>query len=297
MHIKTKDIKSLKIGFAGIGIMGSAMSEHIHDKRFNLSIYNRTKDKKVYQQLLKKGINEANTISDLAKKCDIIFTCLDDEVSVINAVNEILPHLKEGSIIIDTTTIGKKSAIKIGNILQAKNCIFLDAPITGGQKGAKAGNLTVMVGGDKEYFDYLLPLFGSFGSLIKYCGNIGSGQAVKSINQLLCAVNLAGTCEAFIAAKKMNIDPNLIIEICGSGMAGSKQLTDVGSEIVKDNFNPGFKARHLTKDLRLLLEEIDSNQIKITNKIFEDFEELTKNSDIGEMGTQILLKYLSDSLK
>ena len=95
----------------------------------------------------------------------------------------------------------------------------------------------------------------------------------------------------------MNIDPNLIIEICGSGMAGSKQLTDVGSEIVKDNFNPGFKARHLTKDLRLLLEEIDSNQIKITNKIFEDFEELTKNSDIGEMGTQILLKYLSDSLK
>ena len=297
MHIKTKDIKSLEIGFAGIGIMGSAMSEHIHDKRFNLSIYNRTKDKKVYQQLLKKGINEANTISDLAKKCDIIFTCLDDEVSVINAVNEILPHLKEGSIIIDTTTIGKKSAIKIGNILQAKNCIFLDAPITGGQKGAKAGNLTVMVGGDKEYFDYLLPLFGSFGSLIKYCGNIGSGQAVKSINQLLCAVNLAGTCEAFIVAKKMNIDPNLIIEICGSGMAGSKQLTDVGSEIVKDNFNPGFKARHLTKDLRLLLEEIDSNQIKITNKIFEDFEELTKNSDIGEMGTQILLKYLSDSLK
>ncbi len=233
MHIKTKDIKSLEIGFAGIGIMGSAMSEHIHNKGFNLTIYNRTKDKEIYQQLLKKGIYEANTISHLAKKCDIIFTCLDDEISVINSVNEILPHLKEDSIIIDTTTIGKKSAIKIGNILQAKNCIFLDAPITGGEKGAKAGNLTVMVGGDKEYFDYLLPLFGSFGSLIKYCGNIGSGQAVKSINQLLCAVNLAGTCEAFIVAKKMNIDPNLIIEICGSGMAEVSNLQMLDLKLLK----------------------------------------------------------------
>ena len=206
-----------------------------------------------------------------------------------------MPNLQENSIIVDITTIGKKAAIKIEDILATKNCIFLDAPVTGGDKGAIAGTLTIMIGGDEKYFNYLQPVFQTFSSLIKYCGETGSGQALKSINQLLCAINLTGVCEAFIAAKEMNIDPKMIIEICGSGMAGSKQLMAVGSEITKNNFNPGFKAKHLTKDLRLLLEGIKNNQLPITRKIFNDLQDLIKDDNWSEMGTQILLKYLEKS--
>ncbi|MFT4718409.1 MAG: 3-hydroxyisobutyrate dehydrogenase [Rickettsiales bacterium] len=289
-----KNLKSLKIGYGGIGIMGSAMAKHIFQNDFDLTIYNRTKTRKNYQKLLQKGVKEAKTLVELAN-CDIIFTCLDDEISVINFVKEILPNLRENSIIVDITTIGKKAAIKIEDILATKNCIFLDAPVTGGDKGAIAGTLTIMIGGDEKYFNYLQPVFQTFSSLIKYCGKTGSGQALKSINQLLCAINLTGVCEAFITAKEMNIEPKMIIEICGSGMAGSKQLMDVGSEITKNNFNPGFKAKHLTKDLRLLLEGIENDKLPMTRKIFNDFQDLIKDDNWSEMGTQILLKYLEKS--
>lgn len=288
-----KDLKSLKIGYAGIGIMGSEIANHIFENGFDLTIYNRSKNKDKYQNLLQQGIKEAITIKDLAN-CNIIFTCLDDEISVFNFIEEILPNLQENSIIIDNATIGKKSAIKIGEILSQNNSIFMDAPVTGGDKGAKAGNLTIMIGGDRKYFDYLQPIFQTFSTLIKYCGEIGSGQAVKSINQLLCAINLTGVCEAFIAAEKMHIDPQIIIEICGSGMAGSKQLTAVGSEITKNNFNPGFKAQHLEKDLRLFLEGIDDTNLPFTKNAYNNFQDLIKNADFRDMGTQILLKYLKD---
>lgn len=282
--------KSLNIGFAGIGIMGGSMAGHILKAGYTLYIYNRTKAKPIYQQLLKDGAKDAENFGDLAKMCDVIFLCLDDDASVLNAIKKMQPHLKAGTTVVDMTTAGKQAAIEANNLLKHLKVHFMDAPVTGGDKGAKDATLTIMVGGEKALFDELLPLFQCMGKQVYLCGEVGAGQAVKSINQMLAATHLAAVCEAFSAAKASDIDPQLVVDICGSGMAGSKQLTALGQAILDGNFAPGFKAKHMQKDLKLLFENNPNLPAPLTKQVLEQFNQLTENEDFAEAGTQSLWK-------
>jgi len=168
--------------------------------------------------------------------------------------NGIIHFAKENSLIVDMSTIGSQAACQISETLQKKKINFLDAPVTGGDIGAQKGTLTIMVGGNKQNFEKALPALKAMGSKVVLCGEVGSGQRIKLINQLLCAIHTMALGEAFTLAQDWGIDQKIITEICGSGAAGSWALSNLGPKIIENDFAPGFKVKHIRKDLRLLKE-------------------------------------------
>ncbi len=287
-----------QIAFIGLGLMGGFMTANLANKGFSVKAWNRTPKRPGITIAQEAGATIVSSIEAAVNKADIIFTCVGDVPDVKEVIleeNGIINYAKPGALIVDFSTIGTQAAREIGHQLKEEKFRFLDAPISGGDVGAKQGTLTIMVGGEKTDFDECLPYFQAMGKTIIYCGSIGNGQAVKMCNQALCAVHMVALCEAIKMAEKQGIDPNLMIEVCRTGAAGSWALANLGPKIVESDLEPAFAIKHLLKDLRLVQEimaEADSNLPGVS--LAESFLKEVANMDNGEgkeQGTQAMIRY------
>ncbi|MGK7953804.1 MAG: NAD(P)-dependent oxidoreductase [Crocosphaera sp.] len=287
-----------KLAFIGLGLMGGFMAANLAKKGFAVNAWNRTPDRPSITIAQEAGVTIVASVEAAVTNADIIFTCVGDVPDVNEVIfqdNGIINYAKPGALIVDFSTIGTEAARNIGTQLKAKNFRFLDAPISGGDIGAKQGTLTIMIGGEKKDFDECLPYFKAMGKTIIYCGSIGNGQAVKMCNQALCAVHMVALCEAIKMAEKQNIDPNLMIEVCQTGAAGSWALANLGPKIVDSDLEPGFAIKHLLKDLRLVQEIMKQVESELPGvSLAENFLKAVANMDNGEgkeQGTQAMIRY------
>ena len=285
------------VAFLGLGTMGSSMAANLAKNGWAVTAWNRTPHRPGVEIARRSGAALAPSIGEAVKNAEVVFTCVSDVPdveAVILGEEGVVKFARAGTIVVDASTIGSTAAKRIGTALETQGFRFLDAPISGGDVGAKNGTLTIMVGGDGADFDRCLPLFEAIGKNIRLCGTIGSGQAVKACNQVLCAANLIGICEAMQLAKVQGIDPNLVVEVCGTGAAGSWALSNLGTKIIESNFAPGFAIKHILKDLRLVGETMPDpeNNLPGTNladRLFKITAELDGGAG-GEWGTQAMIR-------
>jgi len=280
-----------QFAFLGLGVMGSAMAANLARGGCHVLGWNRTGDRPSFKVAKDAGVKIVANLQDAVKEADLIFTCLGDIPDVTEVlVNQVANLEHESALIIDTSTIGTDAAQSIGKSLQEKGLRFLDAPISGGDIGAKNGTLTIMVGGDRLDFEEAKPYLEMMGKNIYHCGDLGSGQAVKLCNQVLVSGYMVAICEAIMLAQKTGIDPNLMIEVCGTGAAASWALSNLGSKVADGDFAPGFMIKHMLKDLRIVqavgdLENLEG--VKLSDRLFKIVNEL---EDGSEQGTQAMIR-------
>lgn len=282
-----------KIGFIGVGIMGKSMVRNLMKAGFELHIYARTKSK--VEDVIAEGAVFHESIGACVKDCDAVITIVgfpQDVEEVYFDAGNIIDSAKAGAYLIDMTTTSPQLAEKIYKVGKEKGFHVLDAPVTGGDTGAKAGTLSILVGGDKADYEACMPLFEAMGTNINYQGNAGAGQHCKLANQILIAGALSGVCEALAYVKAKGLDADTVLKSLSSGAAGSAQLTNLGPKIVKEDYAPGFFMKHFIKDMKLAL--IESNMsgldLGILSQALANCEELEAEG-FGDLGTQALAKY------
>ncbi|WP_319589914.1 NAD(P)-dependent oxidoreductase [uncultured Draconibacterium sp.] len=251
--------KDITIGWIGTGVMGTSMLGHLKQAGYSCTTYTRTKSKA--ESLLEKGVNWADSPAEVAAVSDVIFTIVGfpkDVREVYFGENGILAKAKPGAILVDMTTTEPSLAVEIYEAAKAKNIQSVDAPVSGGDVGAKNGTLSIMAGGDKEAFDKVFPLFEIMGKQIVYQGAAGSGQHTKMCNQITIAGTMIGVCEALLYGHKADLDlPTMLSSISG-GAAGCWTLDNLAPRIVNRNFDPGFFVEHFIKDMGIALKEAEA---------------------------------------
>lgn len=282
-----------KIGFIGTGIMGTAMAGHLMDAGYELSVYNRTRAKA--DELVQRGARYCDTPGECAKGQDAVITIVGypkDVEEVYFGENGILAHAKPGAYLIDMTTSAPALAVRIFEAAKEKGLHALDAPVTGGDTGAKAGTLTILAGGEEADFQTVKPVFEAMGKTIVYEGKAGNGQHVKMCNQIAIAGALSGACEAISYARAAGLDPEKMLETIATGAAGSFQLSNVAKKGMEGNFAPGFMLKHFVKDMNLADEAALANGRKL--EILEHVRDICRAMEAdghAEEGTQALLKH------
>ena len=245
-----------KIGWIGTGVMGASMCGHLMDAGYQATIFSRTKSKA--DALLAKGAAWASTPKEVAAASDVVFTIVGfphDVREVILGNDGVLSGANAGSIVVDMTTSEPSLAEEIAVAAKTKNARSLDAPVSGGDVGAKEARLSIMVGGDQEPVDDVWPLFEIMGKTIVHQGGPGCGQHTKMVNQTLIATNMIGVCEALLYAHKAGLDLQTVMQSVASGAAGSWSLSNLGPRIIDNNFDPGFFVEHFIKDMGVALSE------------------------------------------
>ncbi|MHA1487351.1 MAG: NAD(P)-dependent oxidoreductase [Promethearchaeota archaeon] len=244
------------IGWIGTGVMGKSMCAHILNAGYSVSVYNRTKEKA--NDLVQNGAIWCSSPKEVAEKCDILFTIVGfplDVEEVYLGENGVLKTIKKKSIIVDMTTSEPSLAQRIYNEAKKLGVSSLDAPVSGGDVGAKNGTLAIMIGGDKEAYETVLPFFNLMGKNISYMGKEGAGQHTKMSNQILIASTMIGTIESLLYAYKAGNDLDEVINVIGKGAAGCWSINNLGPRIAKSNFEPGFFIKHFVKDMGIALKE------------------------------------------
>lgn len=280
------------IGFIGTGLMGKSMASHLLNAGYRLIVYNRTKEKSL--ELINKGAVWAINVADLAARCDVIITIIgtpDDVEEVYLGKKGLILNAKPGTYLVDMTTSSPKLAVTIYESAKEKRISVLDAPVTGGDIGAREAKLTIMVGGDKEAYDYVHPLFELMGKNIIYQGHAGSGQITKLCNQVSMAISMAGVCEALAYAKKSGVDPENIIKVIELGTGSSGSLKSYGRRMLAEDYAAGFYVKHMIKDLKIALkseEELGINP-RMLKLVIALYEELVAKGD-EYSGVQALFK-------
>ena len=282
-----------KIGFIGTGIMGSAIASHLMDAGFEVSVYNRTKEKA--DELIKRGAKWCGTPAQCTRGQDVIISMVGypkDVEQIYLGDDGIIVNAKEGTYVIDMTTSSPTLAEKIYNEAKIRNVHALDAPVTGGDTGAKNATLTIFVGGDESDFKALTSVFKTIGKNIVYLGTAGSGQKAKIANQIALAGSLAGACEAFAYAKASGLDIKKVFDSISTGSAGSVQMTNIVKRGLDGNFEPGFMIKHLAKDLAIGTETAMNygTSLPILNLVLHELRKMESDNH-GNEGTQSLLKY------
>ncbi len=282
-----------KIGFIGTGIMGAAMAGHLMDAGFEVSVYNRTKSKA--EKLIERGARWCETAGECAKNQDVVITIVGypkDVEQIYLSEGGIVESAAADTYLIDMTTSSPVVAEKIYNAAKNKNLHAVDAPVTGGDVGAKNATLTILVGGDEEDFNALKPVFEVLGKNIVYEGAEGAGQKTKIANQIAIAGTLAGVCEAFSYAKMSGLDIEKVYAAISSGAASSFQMSGVARKGLDGDFNPGFMLKHLAKDLSIGVETATAygKTLPILSMVLHELRKIEDDGK-GSEGTQALLKY------
>jgi len=282
-----------KIGWIGAGMMGAAMAGNLAKAGYRVTIWNRTSPSPGLELAASKGCTVARTVEDALQGSHIVCSCVTDGAalrSVLFAPNRDLKKLlASNALIMDHGTIGPMEAKAIAEQLNKVGVRFVDAPMTGGDIGARDGTLTFMVGASPDDLELVRPLLNAMGKKIVHAGPVGSGQSLKLVNQLLCGVNLLATVEAFQVAEKLGMDRKLVVEACGGGAAGSWQLVNLGPKIIAQDHRPGFRAAHLLKDLKFLRDALASTSPQPAPPCFDlalDAFERVTGMGKGELGTQ-----------
>lgn len=280
----------MKIGFIGTGVMGKGMIRNLLKHGYIVNIYNRTKSKA--EELVKDGAILKYSIEELSKDSDVIITMVGYPKDVEECYEKIIPNATKGSILIDMTTSSPSLAIKINNKAQEKGLYSLDAPVSGGDIGAKNGTLTIMVGGNKEAYDKVYDIFKAMGETINYIGEAGSGQHTKMANQIAIAGAIAGAMEALTYALKQNLDIDNVLNAITKGAASSFQLDMVSKKVLNNDFDPGFYIKHFIKDMSIAKNEANYKGLilPILNQVLNEYEYLQARG-YGEYGTQAIYYY------
>ena len=286
-----------KIGFIGVGIMGKSMVRNLMKAGFELHIYARNKEK--VKDVISEGANFHESIQDCVKDCEAVITIVGfpkDVEEVYFEEGNILDSAESGAYLIDMTTTSPMLAEKIYKEGRETGYHVLDAPVTGGDTGAKAGTLSILVGGLKEDFEKCMPLFQAMGTNINYQGNAGCGQHAKLANQIMIAGTLSGVCEALTYAKAKGLDPQVFLDSVSTGAAGSKQLDIFGPKILAGDYEPGFFLKHFVKDMKLALTEANMSELslEVLSLVLANYEEL-EAAGYGNLGTQALMKYYAEA--
>jgi 3-hydroxyisobutyrate dehydrogenase len=245
-----------RIGWIGTGVMGRSMCLHLLEKGFPLSLSNRTRSKTA--DLCRRGAVWCTTPAEVAADSDIVFTMVGEPADVEDVIlgrEGALANMAPGTVIVDMTTSEPSLACRIHAAAKAHAVSSLDAPVSGGDIGAREGTLSIMVGGDEETFRRVLPLFMLMGKNVARMGGPGMGQHTKMSNQILIASNMIGVVESLLYAGRAGLDLNQVIALVGQGAAASWAYNQLGPRILKGDFAPGFFIRHIVKDMGIALAE------------------------------------------
>ncbi|MCI9339365.1 MAG: NAD(P)-dependent oxidoreductase [Dorea sp.] len=287
-----------KIGFIGVGIMGKSMVRNLMKSGFELHIYARTKEKA--EDVIAEGAVFHESIKDCVSGCEAVITIVgfpQDVEEVYFDTGNILDSADEGAYLIDMTTTSPMLAKKIAEAGSEKGFHVLDAPVTGGDGGAKAGTLSILAGGAKEDYEACMPLFEAMGTNINYQGEAGCGQHAKLANQIMIAGALSGVCEALTYAKAKGLDLQVLLDSVSTGAAGSRQLDTFGPKILAEDYAPGFFMKHFIKDMTLALTEANMSGLclDVLSQVLANYEELAAEG-CGNLGTQALMKYYEETM-
>ena len=270
----------LKVGYIGLGLMGKSIARNILKAGFPLVVHNRSKAS--VNELVGEGAAAANSPADVASQVDVVFTNLPDSPDVEKVAlgeNGIIEGAHQGLIFVDNSTIKPASARMIAEKLSANGVLSLDAPVSGGDIGAKNGTLTIMVGGPSEAVEKVMPIFKAMGKTVTHVGDSGAGQVAKAANQIMVAAQMAAMGELLIFARKAGVDPQKVVEAIKAGAAQCWTLDVKPPRLFAGNRAPGFKAHMQLKDMRIVMETAHQYGLSLPSaagntRLFEEMIEL-----------------------
>lgn len=258
------DPNNTRIGWIGTGVMGASMFGHLLDAGYKGTVYTRTESKAT--GLLKKGAAWANSPKAVAEASDVVFTIVGfphDVREVILGEQGVLAGFSAGKVVVDMTTSEPSLAVEIAAAAEAIGANSIDAPVSGGDIGAREARLSIMIGGHDEVVQSVMPLFEIMGKTLVHQGGPGAGQHTKMVNQTLIATNMIGVCEALLYAYRAGLDLPTVMQSVASGAAGSWSLSNLGPRIIDNNFDPGFFVEHFIKDMGIALAEAKRMQLSL----------------------------------
>ena len=283
------------ISWLGTGVMGVPMATHLLQAGYEMRVFSRTRAKA--EKLLEMGAQWADSPAEAAEASQVVLSMLGYPEEVEEALlgeNGVRDALGEGGIVVDMTTSSPGLALRIAREMERKQCFALDAPVSGGDVGARNASLAIMCGGAREVFEQALPILEVLGERIRWFGEAGSGQRVKMANQILIASTMIGTVESLLYAQRSNLDLSQVIDLIGQGAAGCWSLNQLGPRMVRGDWAPGFYIKHFIKDMGIAME--DSKRMGLDLKGLElamSFYEMAREENYEEDGTQALFKVLS----
>lgn len=288
---------SSTVGFIGTGVMGRSMAGHLLDAGYDLVVFTRTKSKA--DDLVARGARWAATVSELAAAADVVITMVGyptDVEEVYLGEGGLVANARPGVLLIDMTTSTPSLAMRIDKEALASGLCALDAPVSGGDIGAREARLTIMVGGDADSFAEAEPLLRVMGPNVVHQGGAGSGQHTKMSNQIAIAGTMIGVCEAMAYAESAGLDPHQVLKSIGAGSAGSWTLTNLAPRMLAGDFEPGFYVKHFIKDMRIALTS--AHEMKLMTPglelVLAQYERLAQDLEGSDQGTQALFRLYSE---
>ena len=282
----------MKIAWIGTGVMGKPMVNHLCAAGYQIKAYNRTFEK---VKALEPNVKAVETIKECVKDADIVFSIVGYPSDVKETYTEVMKHAKKGTILDDMTTSSPTLAIELYHEAWKLGLRMLDAPVTGGDIGAINATLSIMVGGDKEIFETVLPLFKMMGKTVTYMGKAGSGMHAKLANQTVIAGNIIGITEALVYAKTKGLDLDAMLGVITGGSANSWQAQYNGAKMINKDYTPGFFVKHYLKDLKLVLEEKKDLKLQGVENACKAYQILSDHG-FSEDGTQSIIEYYLRSM-
>jgi len=287
--------QTTRLGWIGTGVMGRSMCGHLLHAGYSVTVYNRTREKAA--ALIAAGARWADSPAEVAKQPDVVFTMVGYPTDVRSTILEkdgVLSGLASGGILVDMTSSQPSLAVEIAEAAQARGIQAIDAPVSGGDIGAREARLSIMVGGDEQTFQQLMPLWNLMGKTIQYQGKAGAGQHCKLTNQILVAGIMVSMCEALIYAHRSGLSLENMLTSVSSGAAGSWSLSNLGPRILRGDFKPGFYVEHFVKDLGIAIEECKRMSLDLPGLVICEqlYRSLQAEGD-GRLGTQSLVLSLA----
>lgn len=280
-----------RIGWIGTGVMGRWMCQHAISKGFAATVYNRSPEKA--KPLVELGATMARSPKEVAERSDVVFAIVGypkDVREVFLGDEGAMAGSKPGTILVDMTTSDPTLAREIAQAATGKEVHTLDAPVSGGDIGAKEARLSIMVGGEAAAFEAVKPIFEAMGKTIVLQGPAGSGQHTKMVNQIMIANNMVGVCEAILYAYQSGLDPTTVLQSVGSGAAASAALNILWPRMIKRDFEPGFYVEHFIKDMGIALAEAERMKLYMPGiALAKQLYQAVMAQGNGRKGTQALL--------
>ncbi len=284
----------MDVGFIGLGIMGKAMATNLVKAGFPVTVYNRTRSK--MDALVAMGAKPAGSPKAVAEQSDVIITMVSDTPDVeevILGAEGVIHGVRHDSVVVDMSTISATATKKIAEELAKKGVEMLDAPVSGGDKGAVAGTLSIMVGGSEKALERVTPVFNAMGKKITHMGPVGNGQVTKMTNQIACALTILSFAEAFVLAAAADLDLDKVLEAISGGAAGSWSMSNYGPRVLKGDFAPGFMVKLHQKDLRLVLNFAREMGVALPGTaIAQQLLSVAEKEEEGRLGNQSMIKPL-----
>jgi 3-hydroxyisobutyrate dehydrogenase len=282
---------NVRIGWIGSGVMGRWMCHHVMAKGYKATVYNRTRDKA--KPLLDEGAAWADSPKAVAERSDVVFAIVGfpkDVREVFLGSQGALAGSKAGNVLVDMTTSEPSLAREIHEAAKAKGVGSVDAPVSGGDVGAKNATLSIMVGGDAKDVEFVKPMLECMGKTIVHQGPAGAGQHTKMVNQVLIASNMIGVCEALLYGYKAGLDLKTVLQSVGGGAAASWSLNNLGPRIIDRNFEPGFFVEHFIKDMKIALDEAERMNLALPGlALAKQLYEAVRAEGYGRKGTHALM--------